>query len=88
MIEEISTILYDEEEGLMLRIRDGETITQQEKQKLIEFSKEVNKHLRQNNVGTREIAICIDMIATFMMYDEMKDLGIELYQNINAGIDY
>ena len=88
MIEEISTILYDEEEGLMLKIRNGEEITEEVKDKIRQFSKEVNKHLKENKVETREVAICTDMIFTFMLYPEMKNFGVEIYQNINEGIDY
>ena len=88
MIDRISSILYDEDVGLMIHIRDGEEITQSDKEQLVDFSKWVNAHLREQTAGPREIAMCVDAIYTFMLYPDYHELGTIMYQNFVEGIDF
>ena len=88
MEDEISAVLYDEEDGVMIKLRDGEVITDDEKEAIISFSKLVNEHLKDEKATAREIAILFDIIYTFMLYEDMQDFATELYQNVTESLDF
>ncbi len=89
MIEEISTILYESDNGVMVRLRDGLGYpTESEKAKILEFAKEANEHFRNNETTDREIAICNDIIFSFMFYPKLVDFTGDFYCILIKNIDF
>ena len=88
MIEEVKTLLYDYDNGLISRIRNQDTfIEQQEKELLLNFSKKINEDLKNKSCNTQEVLLAFDIIHSLMLMDELKTLATEFVQNIFEGFE-
>lgn len=88
----IKKVLYDEDEGIFGRMRDGDySLSEEEKQAIIDFSKGINSELKNGQVSTNEVAIALDIVHTMAGYQEEEwpeALASEAYGLMLKGIKY
>ena len=88
MIEEVRTLLYDYDNGLISSIRNQDPfIEQQEKELLLNFSRKINEDLKNKSCNTQEVLLAFDIIHSLMLMDELKTLATEFVQNIFEGFE-
>ena len=89
MLEEIRTLIYDDEEGLMLRIRDGcDELSPSEEEKLLKFAGEINAAVRRGEDHTDGLLILFDLVYCMAMHEGLRGNAAELHAALLNGLDF
>lgn len=92
-MSKIKEILYQEFEGIFERMQFGDyTISEEERQSIIDFAKEINNKLKkEQQCTTDEIATAIDLVYSMGQITREKwpaRLADDVYKALLSGIDY
>jgi len=89
MLDDVKELLYSLDDGVMERLRNNSSrLTDDEKDTLRAFSKEVNQHLRENNANSEEICVALEIVHYFMYEPEWQAFATEITENLTAKIPY
>ena len=88
----IEEIIYGDD-GVLNRFRDGDyTISNEEKNTIIEFAKKVNSDVKEGILKPQVFAIHSDIMYFFIHYskevDGVEELLDEIYGEVQDGLDF
>ncbi len=92
MIKEMTKLLYDEEDGVFMKLRDGDYERNEEDiEKILEFAKELNLKLRYKAAKTDEVLFIYEVAHTLIMFSDVADwteeVANEIYKIVFTKLD-